>query len=144
MFISKTSNIVIVIIILCLIIITLVQMFIFFESGPVVHEESLETVSQDVFRTLTGEVISVSEDGSYVRVAIPDEGVYSIALGEEQYEIGPSDTITIIVKQLPDTERYDFVLSETVEISSPYISGDSIEDKIRRIEKMSPSLQSEI
>ncbi|QQR64888.1 hypothetical protein IPH92_05055 [Candidatus Kaiserbacteria bacterium] len=93
------------------------------EAQQTTQTEDTTTTQQDYSvypeRVLTGMLVTLSPDVSFVRVLVKDEGVYLIGLGPEtKTTIDGSDanintlslmsTVSVTAYEIPDTEPYDF------------------------------------
>lgn len=97
------------------------------ENDPAIPEES--PLSE---RVLTGVLMFLGTDASFIRISVKDEGIYSVALTPEtKITINGTDTdikslkpmslISVTAFVLPDTEPYDFSAQSIIGGVSPVV-----------------------
>jgi hypothetical protein len=80
-------------------------------------------------QTLTGSLMEISEDKTYIRVSVKEKGVFSIGLdtnttilldgvSSDMSAFGPLAQITVVAEELPDTEKYDFIARSIANVPS--------------------------
>ena len=99
-----------------------------------------------VTRSLTGSVIMLGENGSYLRLAAEGEGIVSVGISGETVvtrdgasfslsNLEPRAQVTVVADELPDTEPYDF-MAKSIEV--PQKEALTVEERTNRLLKEVP------
>ena len=103
------------------------------EAQPIKHTENDPAIPEEVplpERVLTGALMFLGTDASFIRISVKDEGMYSVALTPEtKITINGTDTdieslkpmspISVTAFVLPDTEPHDFSAKSIIGGVSP-------------------------
>ncbi len=98
-------------------------------------------------RVLSGTIINIDPDGEYIRIAIPDDGVYSVGISDSTStenvfsNLENMSTISIEVYPQDSTDIYDFIVDEKVimqHIENNIDEEMSIDERVERLRLLTP------
>jgi len=150
---ERYSHSLIALAILLVITVLLVLILSMYEESETIATPEYDNVlitEQPITREITGTIVSIDASGEFMRVAIPEEGIYSIGINRSEDSSGetsllklePMSQITITAEILGDTAMYDFIIDETT--VQAVVDGESntaemtIEERVERLRNLTP------